>query len=265
MRLGFVVLVCASGALAQTAQERGKQIIDQTLAALGGDRYLGMQDRVESGRVYSFFREELSGLSRATIYTRYLQAPEPKKPGMLLVRERDAFGKDERNGAVLFTEDNAYQITFRGARPLPADRFDRYKDSVLHNVFYILRQRLGEPGLIIERKASDIIENQPVDIVDITDSDNRVVTVYIHYSTHLPVRQVYYRRDPKTGERNEELTIYSKYRDAGGGVQWPYDIQRFRNGEKVYQIFSDSVEVNKGLTDSLVLLPADMKMLKPER
>ena len=43
---------------------------------------------------------------------------------------------------------------------------------------------------------------------------------------------------------------------------WPFDIQRERDGEKIYQMFSDSVAVNKGLTDSLFTLPANMKILK---
>lgn len=264
MRTGLVVFFCASAALAQTAQQNGKQIADQALAALGGDRFLSVQDRIESGRAYSFYREELSGLSRAKIYTRYLKASDAAGPGGLLMEERQSFGKDERSGAVLFTADgNGYQITFRGARPLPPETLDRFKDSTLHNVFYILRERLKEPGLVIESKGSDIVDNLPVDIVDITDADNRTVTVYFQRSTHLPVRQVYFRRDPKTRERNEELTIYSKYRDVGGGVQWPFDVQRLRNGDRVFQIYSDDVQVNQSLPDTLFRLPGNMKVLKP--
>ena len=44
----------------------------------------------------------------------------------LAVRERQNFGKKEDFG-VLFTDKEAWDITFRGARPLPADRFGRYQ------------------------------------------------------------------------------------------------------------------------------------------
>jgi hypothetical protein len=106
--------------------------------------------RVESGRAHSFFREELSGLSRAAIYTRCLTHPAPPISGGLYVRERRSFGKDEDHDAVLFTDGNGCQITFRGARPLPQETVDRHQESTLHKVFYILRQRLPEPGLIFE-------------------------------------------------------------------------------------------------------------------
>jgi hypothetical protein len=251
-------------AAADDSRQRGKRVVDEALAALGGPQFLAMEDRIETGRAYSFYREELSGLSRATIYTRYLTRPEPPEPGLLAVRERQAFGKNE-DSAVLFADGKGYEITFRGARPMADDRLERYHDSTLHNVFYILRQRLGEPGLTFESRGSDIYDNQPVEIVEIFDSENRSVTVYFSQSTKLPLRQFYYRRDPRTRERVEEVTVYSKYRDVGGGVMWPFAIRRERDGEKIYEIFSDSVVINQNLKDDLFTLPANMKILKKAR
>ena len=248
---------------AETAQERGKRIVNECLDALGGDRYLSMETREESGRAYSFYREQLTGLSIAKIYTRYY--PDVKDTAHeLAVRERENFGKKEEFG-VLFTTDEAYDITFRGARPLPADRFATYKETTLRNIFYILRVRFHEPGMIFESRGTDVIENSPVEIVDITDADNRTTTVYFHQITKLPTRQVFYRRDPATKDRIEEITRFSKYRDVGGGVQWPYAIERERNGEKIYEIFSESVQANNAkLSDNLFVLPSTIKMLKPE-
>jgi len=113
----------------------------------------------------------------------------------------------------------------------------------------------------INRIGSDVIDNQPVEMVDITDNDNRVVTVYFQLSTKLPVRQVTGRRDPKTKELNEEVTVYTKYRDVGGGVMWPFSIQRERNGEKLFEIFSESVKINQNLTDNMFTLPSNMKII----
>lgn len=265
MKAAVLVCLAASlaGARAETNLERGKRLVDEAVAALGGENFLHMQDRVESGRAYSFYRERISGLSIAKIYTRYLIRPEPPVPGYLGVREREAFGK-KQDSAVLFAEGQGFDVTFRGARPLSDDVIGRFRESTLRNVFYILRQRLGEPGLILESRGSDVVETQPVDIVDITDADNRTVTVYLNQSTHLPARQVTNRRDPKTRELNEEVTRFASYREVNG-VQWPYSIVRERNGEKVYQMFSNSVEINQGLADNLFTLPADMKILPKEK
>jgi len=254
----FILVGVAS---AETNQERGKRVIDQAVAALGGEKFLNMKDRVESGRAYSFYREQLSGLSFAKIYTRYLTRPEPPVPAFLGVRERQSFGKKKEETAVLFTETEGFEITYRGARPIQTEQYDRFRESTLRNIFYILRQRLGEPGMIFESRGSDVVDNTPVEVVDITDNDNRVVTVHFQITTKLPIRQMTDRRNPQTKERIEEITRYTKFRDVGGGVMWPFTIQRERDGEKIFEIFSDGVTINQGLTDNLFTLPSDMKIL----
>jgi hypothetical protein len=159
-------------------------------------------------------------------------------------------------------DGQGWEVTFRGARPLAADRVSRYRDTTRHNIFYILRNRLKESGLIIESRGADVVANTPVEIVDITDANNETTTVYFHKSTKLPVRQSFFRRDAKTRERDEELTIFSKYRDIGGGVQWPFVVQRERNGEKIFEMYAETVTMNQGLPDPIFELPANMKKLK---
>jgi hypothetical protein len=88
-----------------------------------------MNDRIESGRAYSFYRERISGLSVARIYTHYL---EPV-PGQVEVRERENFGLKE-DSSVLLTESGGWEITFRGARPLEDERYAAYKITTLRNV-----------------------------------------------------------------------------------------------------------------------------------
>jgi len=244
----------------QSRAERGKRVIDEALAAVGGKAYLGMMDRIEYGRAYSFYREELRGLTRAKIYTRYLTRPEPPAPDFIGLRERQNFGKNEDSG-VLFNEQGGWEINFRGARPLPDQRLASYRDSTQRNIFYLLRQRLGEPGLTFEWRESDIFDNRPVEIVEIADGANRTVTVYFSQSSRLPVRQLFQRRNPVTKDRDDEVTLFSKYRDVGGGVQWPMQILRERNGEKIFELFSESVTVNQDLKDDLFTLAANQKIL----
>lgn len=255
-----IALATALAMSAETAQDRGKRLIDECLQALGGDRFAHMQDRVEAGRAYSFYRENLSGLSIATIYTRY-DSDVTDTAHQLAQHERENFDKKQDWG-VLFGAREGWDVTYRGARPIAADVYARYKDTTLHDIFYILRVRLHEPGLIFESRGADVIQNVPVEIVDITDADDQKTTVYIHQTTKLPVRQVFYRRDPVTKDRNEEVTLFTKYRSVDG-IQWPFTIERERNGEKIYQMFSNSVEFNsKRVVDTLFALPSGIKMLK---
>ncbi len=246
---------------AETAQDRGKRVVYEALQALGGDAFLRMEDRVESGRAYSFYLGKLSGMSLAKIYTRYLVQPNPPKPGAVYEREREGFGKDEFQ-TFLFREDGAWEVTFRGAQPLPDERVANFRDGARRNIFYILHNRLKEPGMGFYSQGSDRWENRPVEIVEITDADNVMVTVYFDQSSKLPVRQVFRRRNPEYKDFDTEVSLFAKYRDVGGGVKWPFDIRRDRNGEKIFEMYSDSVEINKGLKDDLFTLAANVKLLK---
>jgi hypothetical protein len=257
----FVCLALATAATAaETAQERGKRVVYEALQAVGGKAYLAMEDRVESGRAYSFFRQELQGLSLAKIYTRYVTAV----PGKPSVRERQNFGKDETSG-VIFNRDGAWEFSYHGARLLEPRRAENWRDGTLRNIFYILRQRLEEPGMDFYSRGSDIYDNLPVEIVDITDSSGLTVTVTFSRSTKLPVRQTLKRRNPDYKDFDTEETLFAKYRDVGGGVMWPYNIRRSRNGEKIYEIYSESVQIDKNLRDDLFTIPAKLKILPPAR
>lgn len=250
LRALFSALLCAALALAQIPSDaRARKAIDDAVAALGGGKFLQMEDRVETGRAYSFYRERLSGLSIAKIYTRYLTVPPAKSGEDLGLRERQAFGKNE-DSAIVFREDGGANVTYRGSKAMPKEDFERYRETMLHNVLYILRQRLQEPGLTFESRGSDVVDHLPVEVVDIIDSTNRATRVYFHQTTKLPVKQTWSRLDSKTKERDEEVTIFDRYREIQG-IQWPQQITRERNRERIYQIFSESVVFNQDLTDDL--------------
>ena len=255
----LALVLCCAPVFAQSAKsiilpptvtesdKRARQVIDDAIAALGGDKFLNMQDRVESGRAYSFYNETLTGLTIAKIYTRYLAVAENQTGQELGLRERQAFGKAE-DYATIFKEDGAAEVTWRGSKALPPDQFERYKDSTLRGVFYIFRMRLNEPGLTFESRGVDVVDHLPVDVVDITDSENRVTTVYFHQSTKLPMQQKFTWRDAKTHDPTDEITRYARYRESNG-IQWPQEVTRERNGEKIFQLFADSVLFNQGVTD----------------
>lgn len=262
-RRGFSLsLAAAAGALraetssTATSFERGKQILSKTIDALGGDAFLNMSTRTEIGRASSFYRDKLTGFSVARVYTKYLP-PDGEHLGEV---QRQALGKKQED-TVLFITNGAYEVTFRGAKPLPDDQLARFRDATLHDFFYILRQRLNEPNMTFEATGADVVENRPVEALDIYDADNRNVTVWINSDTWLPVRQRFKRWDPLINDRHEEVTHYTKYRDAGGGVMWPHEIARDRDAEKIFQMMSDRVTVNDPLSDSLFQLPGGIKIL----
>jgi len=185
----LIILTAGAPFAAETAEQRGKRVVDEAIAALGGDAFLRVQDRVESGRAYSFYNGRISGLSIAAIYTRYLSHPGAPVIGRLEVEEKEAFGREENSGFALFTDKpEGWDVTFRGARSMDDERLASYADNTLHNIFYMLRKRMGEPGFSYYSKGSDLYENRPVNIVDITGGDgNPIVNSYRNGDTNANI------------------------------------------------------------------------------
>jgi hypothetical protein len=255
-------LALAAGATqlrAETAKERGKLLVDRVVEGLGGSAFRDMQTHTEVGRAYSFYHEKLNGLSIAHLYTKYLQ-PD-KTPDGIFQLQRQALGK-RQDDVVLFTTNEGYEVTFRGAKPLPDDQVKRYQETTLHDIFYILRARFNEPGIEFESSGADVVENQSVQKLEVFDSENRQITVWVNSTTFLPAKQRFYRWDPVINARREEVTRYSKYRDIGSGIMWPFATERERDTEKIYQMFSEQVTANDSMADSLFELPNGIKMLK---
>ena len=270
MRRGVCILVACLAAVsaqaAESAAEKGKRLIGEALHALGGQAFLNMSDRTETGHAFSFDHSGVSGLALAKIYTRYLAAPPAGKAG---VREREAFfahlSTKVEDSAILLTEEGGWELTYRGALPVADERYANFEDSTRKSIFYILRNRLNEPGMDFYWMGTDKAENRPVDKVDITDDARETVTVYLSQDDKLPVRQSFKRRNPQFKDFDTEVSIFGKYHDVGGGVKWPFNIRREKNGDGTFEIFSDSVEINKNLADDLFTIPGSMKILpKPK-
>jgi hypothetical protein len=245
---------------AETSQEHGRRVIDKCINGLGGETFRQMPGHLETGQAYRFYNNDITGLEPAKIYTKYLATPQGTGDKTLRELQRQVLGKKD-DEAIILNATEGWDITYRGAEVIPATTIDQYREHLLTDVFYILRTRMEEPNISFFSQGADVVENQPTEIVDFYDADNRHVTIWIHSSTGLPVRQLVKRWDPLIKDRREEMTHYTKYRDAGNGVMWPHQIQRDRDGEKTYQLISDSVVVGS-YPDTMFQLPSGVKILK---
>lgn len=260
-RRHFALSLAATATLcgAETSGERARRAIEKTIDALGGDAFRNMRTRVEAGRAYSFYREQINGLSIARLYTKYLPDPEKRAGEQFGMMQRQVLGK-KQDDAIILTAAEGWEITYRGAKALPAERIAQFRETALHDIFYTLRCRMQEPGLDFDSRGADVVENQPVEIIDVYDAQHRKVTVWINSTTWLPVKQSFQKTDAVLKDRVEEVTRFTKYRDAGEGVMWPHALERSRDGEKIFVMYSDQVAVGKPLDDALFRLPPGAKM-----
>ncbi len=242
----------------EPSQIKGKQMIDKAVTALGDTAFLHLRSITSYGRVYGFFHDQLNGLDIARIYREYDDSAPAKGLG---VKEREVMGK-KQDYSYLYLSDQAFDITFRGARPIPDENWQKYVRATHNDILYILRFRLNEPGISFDYIGSDVLLSNHVEIVEVSDASDLTIRVYFDHNTMLPLRQTYTWLDPVTHERNEEVTVYDKWRNVGFGIMWPFSIERERNGYKIYQSFCESVQANAALPAKIFDLPPGATILK---
>ncbi len=236
-----IALALASSAMlparAQDKAEQGPELLQQAIEALGGEAFLNLESAQMEGRVYSFRRDELTGLSTFVVYTRY---PD---------QHREEYGENKET-IIVYSGDQGWEIDVHGVKPLPEEEMKTHLERESMSALHILRYRLGEPGILLEYAGRDFLGVQAVDVVNFIDAENRVATFYLDRLTHLPARVVWIRRDPKTRERIEEEELLSKY-FTGQGITAPRHMMRQRYGRRIFEAFVLKVQYNLPLPDSL--------------
>ena len=112
---------------AESRQERGRRLLGECIEALGGERFLQIRDVVRSGRAYAFYRANVRGLARITIYEHFGPLEKDPEPDWLPVSRREVY-TEKGDYYNLFEHGQGWEVTFRGARPLPEERMNRYRN-----------------------------------------------------------------------------------------------------------------------------------------
>ena len=239
--VGALALLAASSLWAQQgvlslaeSAAKAKQIITQTIQALGGKKYLDVQDQTGIGRVASFgFQDQLTSYRRVYDYTLF-----PDKERMEYYKQRNII--NVYNGKQGWTLDRG------GVSDLPAAAIDDFQAGLNRNINILFRFRLHDPNLSFQYDGSAVVDLKQVYWVEVTNADNLTTKIAVSQFSHLPVQAVYISRDPVTHERTEETEYFSNYQNVQG-IETPYQDSRFRNGRKIFQFFISSCQYNTGL------------------
>lgn len=225
--------------LAPTQSEaKATQILQAAITALGGDAYLNVQDVTCTGRMTSFDHSgDLAGLENFITYSK----PSEK------TRQENL---PKRNIINVFNGDKGWELDRGGVTEAPPYDIAQFQNNVQKDIDNILRHRIHEAGMIVRYGGFEVSELQPVDWVELLDSDNNTIRIAFSRDTHLPTKKTLEYVDQKTQIKNGEVEYYSNYHPIQG-IQTPFQTTRFRNSMKVYQVFFDKCDYNTGVADSL--------------
>jgi hypothetical protein len=220
------------------SEQRAGQILHQAIAALGGDAYLNVRDVTCTGRMTAFDHAgEISALEDFITYS---------KPPFKTRQEN----MPKRNIINVFDGDKGWELDRGGVSEAPPFDLGRFQDNVHKDIDNILRHRIHEPGMIYRYGGSEIVDLQMVDWVELLDANNNMIRIAFSRATHLPARKTLDTIDPKTEIKSGEVEYYSNFHPIQG-IQTPFQTTRYRNADKVYQVFFDKCDYNTGVADSL--------------
>jgi hypothetical protein len=217
---------------------KAKEILQQTIQALGGAAYLNVHDVTCTMRYSQFGHSgDVNGFAKVVDYT----IPPYKDRTENLPK---------RNLIQIMNGDKGWVLDRGGVSEASEVDVNQFQDDVRKDLDNILRHRLNEPGMIFRYGGPDVVDLIEADWVELVDSENRTVRIAIAKSTHLPIRKVAVTRDSNSRLKRDELEYYSNYHPISG-IETPFQIARERNGMKVYQAFFDKCDYNTNLSDSL--------------
>ena len=222
--------------------KKARALLEQMIGALGGQAYLSYQDMYQEGRSSAFYEGRPSGVGGP--FFRYWRWPD---------KERTEFFH-QRDWVVIYVGDQGYDTTFRGTRLVDPEDLAAHLHRREHSLEVVLRRWLPDRGTALFYDGSALVEQKPAESVTLVNSKNDSVTIYIDTYTHLPIKKTYLVRDPVSRERDEEGEVFDDYKRIQG-IQTPFSIVRYHNGQMSRQLFVKKVQYNLGVSDALFTPP----------
>ena len=222
----------AATASGDAGAAKARAALDAMVAALGGDRWLSVQNAYSEGRIAAFFQGKPTGEN-----VQYWDWKTPTEERLDLDEKKN----DERNWVQIFTRNQCWEITYKGKRamqPAPMDP-DPCGDAIRrrdHSIEVAVKQWLKDPNTVLLYEGQSLAERHLAIQVTLLNANNDSITIQMDADTHLPLRRTYYWRDPVYHDRNEDVEEYDDYHNIDG-LPTPFAITRYHDGDMTQQRF----------------------------
>jgi outer membrane lipoprotein-sorting protein len=242
----------------EQSEARGKQILRDLIAGLGGPGYTEVRESECSGlRALFGHSGDLTGYINFTDFRQYPDKARieysRKGRNTILLSLIGLDGLDFAHGGIviaLYNGDRAWSYDRSGVSELPVTSVTDFQEAAKRSVDNLLRFRLKEPGVSIRFGGNDTVDLRQVDWVEINDSEGRKYRLAVNRSTHLLDRVVVSTEDTENQQVNDDTTIYSNYQ-LKDSAWTPMQFSREHNGRRTAQFFLDSCRYNPGFPQDL--------------
>jgi hypothetical protein len=229
--------VAATAPTQDPSAAKARAVLDAMIQALGGQRWLNLQNRYVEGRIAAFYQGKPTG---ATV--RYWQWDTPAATRVDLTESK----KDKHNWTQVFTGGQCWEITFRGKNPIAKDQCASINRSRDHSIETAVRVWMKDPSTILMYEGQSLAGRHLAQQVTLLNAENDSITIQVDADTHLPLSRSWSWRDPVYKDKNEDAEEYDDYHVIDG-LPTPFTITRTHNGDETQQRFIFKAAYNVAL------------------
>jgi hypothetical protein len=236
----------------QVNAQKARDLLNQSIQALGGQAYLTAHDKQEQGRTYSFYHGRPT--SNGIFYWRFLEYPDKER--VELTPQRDI--------AEIYVGDKGTEVTYKGPRAIEKKDMDDYVRRHRFSLDVILHNWVNDPSVALFFDGAALAGNLAAEKVTLINAKDEAVSLYFDVDTHLPIMKSYSWRDPVDHEKNTEEEDYNGYRVIQG-INTAFGFTRYFNGDMQTERFINSASYNQGLNPAMFDPNSGYNPLKPEK
>ncbi|HEX5483813.1 MAG TPA: hypothetical protein VFZ08_14410, partial [Terriglobia bacterium] len=160
-------------------------------------------------------------------------------------KRRLSYGFKSKKGVTLINDgDKGWELDRYGLIDQSPKQIHAWTLSNHYSLENLLRRRIHEPGMLIQKAGTDFVDNLPAQVIDILDARQVRLKLYLNGQTHLPIRIAYQILNPQNHEWDEYADVYADYREIQG-VQTPMHLVRYLNGDRVAETFRLQARYNQ--------------------
>ena len=219
-----------AGSAEDTSAAKARAALDAMVQALGGDRWLNLENSFAQGRIAAFYQGKPTG---STIQFWDWKTPTEERIDL------DDKMKDRQKWIQIFTPAECWEITYRGKKPLQktpddSDPCATVLRSHAHTIQAAVKVWMKDPNTVLLFEGQSMVERRLADQVTLLNNDNDSITILMDAQTHLPLKRTWYWRDPVYKDKNQEDEEYDDYHPIDG-LPTPFSITRLHNGDTTQQ------------------------------
>jgi hypothetical protein len=219
----------------EAGETKAREVVQSGIAALGGPKYLEIENTHHLGRYFRFGKRGLSGFARYRDWTVF----EP-------IKSRFQYGEGKRQEVTIYNLELRKAWKLKGedtVEEIPEEEIRKFETMVKRDVNVLLRTRLNEKGLHLYYYGPDDISGTGnYEAVEFLDVENNSVVVYFDLSTHLPTRVNSERRDPEGVLHKIEEEFLNWHTIEG--VRTPLRIDSYSDGKLSQQYHVEELFYN---------------------